>query len=65
MKNFIEVTTTDNERRLININTISFIKDNNGSASIYILATARDGISRHISVKESYDTIKTMIQDSL
>lgn len=65
MKNFIEVTVSDT-KRLININTISYIKESRRDKTEIILLPSGDkGISRSLAVKETYDEIKSLIQEAL
>lgn len=65
MKNFIEVTVGD-AKRLININTISYIKEpKRDKTEIILLPSGDKGTSRSLAAKETYDEIKALIQEAL
>lgn len=64
MKNFIEVTTNEG-KRLININTISFIKETKNGKTVIILLSIIGSDSRFIEARETYEEIKTLIQVAL
>lgn len=65
MKNFIEVTTSEG-KRLINISTISYIKETrNAKTEIILLSTKEGGVSRCCTAKETYEEIKVLIQEAL
>mgnify|MGYP005954318867 CR=1 FL=1 len=65
MKNFIEVTVSDT-KRLININTISSVNESRRDKTEIILLPSGDkGVSRCLAAKETYDEIKTLIQEAL
>lgn len=65
MKNFIEVTVNDT-KRLININTISYVNESRRDKTEIILLPSGDkGVSRCLAAKETYDEIKTLIQEAL
>lgn len=65
MKNFIEVTVSDT-KRLININTISYVNESRRDKTEIILLPSGDkGVSRCLAAKETYDEIKALIQEAL
>lgn len=63
-ENFIEVTTNEG-KRLININTISFIKETKNGKTVIILLSIIGSDSRFIEARETYEEIKTLIQVAL
>lgn len=64
MKNFIEVSGTDNLRYMINVSTICYVQENEGKSRI-VLLPLKDNASRVLHVKHSYDELKAMIQAAL
>lgn len=65
MKNFIEVTTVNNQY-VINVNSISHIrKRKDGTGEIVLLSTNNEGKAICISSKQTYDEIKHLIQEAL
>ena len=64
MKNFIEVSGTDNLRYMINVNTICYIQENENKSRI-VLLPSKDSSSRVLHVKHGYEELKSMIMDAI
>lgn len=65
MKQFIEVTTSEG-KRIINIGSISYIKETNrGTTTVILTSTSEKGGARFLKATESYDEIKVLIQEAL
>lgn len=65
MKQFIEVTTTSNQY-VINVNSISHIrKRKDGKGEIVLLSTNNEGKAICISSKQTYEEIKSLIEEAL
>ena len=65
MKNFIEVTVGNNEKYIINIHAINCVHLlTTGNTEIILNAPSSTG-SHHVRPKETYEEIKTLIQEAL
>lgn len=66
MKQFIELTKVDGTKHLVNIMSISYIRQmDDNSSRIVLHSTKEKGESIAINIKESYEEIKEMINSSL
>lgn len=64
MKNFIEVTVQNGEKAFVNVNTISYISLESKKTKIVLLPQGENK-SRYIIVTESYEEVKSLIQEAL
>lgn len=65
MRQFIEVNLKDGGVTLVNVNTISFLSAlKSGKVQIILTSPSANG-SHYIETNESYDDIKTKIQEAL
>ena len=65
MKNFIEVNLLDGGVTLVNVNTISYLSAlKSGKVQIILTPPSSNG-SHHIDTTDTYDEIKSKIQDAL
>lgn len=64
MKNFIEVTNSHG-KRLVNVNTISFVQQNASGCSITFGAVDAEGKWARLNINENYEAIKEAIRQAL
>lgn len=66
MKHFIELTKVDGTKHLVNIMSISYIRQMDDNSSRIVLHSCKEkGASIAINIKESYEEIKEMINSAL
>lgn len=65
MKNFIEVTSSKGDKRLVNVLTISVVYPSSDGCVIVTFSTNEQGTSRAFTVTESYEEIKSLIREAL
>lgn len=65
MNNFIEVTSSKGDKRLVNVLTISAVYPSSDGCVIITLSTNEQGSSRAFTVTESYEEVKSLIREAL
>ena len=65
MKQFIEVNLKNGGVTLVNVNTISFLSALNSGKVQIILTSPSSNVSHFIETSETYEEIKTKIQEAL
>lgn len=65
MSKFIELTYMDNDRFLLNLDSLVFVDENkvNGGPTLIGTCNAKNGKINVYSVKESFDKIKELIRE--
>lgn len=64
MKNFIEVLNSSNERRLININSILYVRESGDGKAVIVLHPLAGGNKTIITANISLNEVIKLIEDA-